>query len=190
MPNWLKQSTAVDIALGPFVDEMDGKTAEAALTISQADVRLKKNGGDWVAKNDAGAAVHEENGWYEVALDATDTGTLGILKVAVLESGALPVWESYMVVPAHVYDGLVAGGDYLEVDAQQWKGATAPDMTGDAYARLGAPAGASVSADIAAVRGDTGAILADTGTDGVWSRPAPRRGTRSRRRACRPSGTP
>ena len=37
-------------------------------------------------------------------------------------------------------------------------------QTGDAYARLGAPAGASVSADIAAVKSDTAAILVDTGT--------------------------
>jgi len=40
-------------------------------------------------------------------------------------------------------------------------------QTGDNYARLGAPAGASVSADIAAAKVDTAAILADTGTDGV-----------------------
>lgn len=33
-----------------------------------------------------------------------------------------------------------------------WKGATAPAMTGDAFARLGAPAGASVSADVAATK--------------------------------------
>jgi hypothetical protein len=37
-------------------------------------------------------------------------------------------------------------------------------QTGDNYARLGAPAGASVSADIAAVKSDTGAILTDTST--------------------------
>lgn len=36
------------------------------------------------------------------------------------------------------------------------------ELTGDAYARLGAPSGASVSADIAAVKSDTGATLADT----------------------------
>jgi hypothetical protein len=34
-------------------------------------------------------------------------------------------------------------------------------QTGDAYARLGAPAGASVSADIAAVKSDTGTTLSD-----------------------------
>jgi hypothetical protein len=43
----------------------------------------------------------------------------------------------------------------LDVNVLDWKSATAPAMTGDAYARLGAPAGASVSADIAAVRVDT-----------------------------------
>jgi hypothetical protein len=35
-------------------------------------------------------------------------------------------------------------------------------QTGDSYARLGAPAGASVSADVAAVKSDTGNILTDT----------------------------
>src|SRR5210317_1407260 len=40
-------------------------------------------------------------------------------------------------------------------------------QTGDAFARLGAPAGASVSADVAAVKVDTAATLDDTGTDGV-----------------------
>ena len=35
-------------------------------------------------------------------------------------------------------------------------------QTGDAYARLGAPAGASVSADVAAVKSETATILADT----------------------------
>lgn len=37
-------------------------------------------------------------------------------------------------------------------------------QTGDGFDRLGAPAGASVSADVAAVKVDTAAILVDTGT--------------------------
>ena len=37
-------------------------------------------------------------------------------------------------------------------------------QTGDGFARLGLPAGASVSADVAAVKVDTAAILIDTGT--------------------------
>ena len=50
----------------------------------------------------------------------------------------------------------------VDANATYWKGSAAPAMTGDAYARLGAPAGASVSADIAAVKSDSAAILVDT----------------------------
>jgi hypothetical protein len=40
-------------------------------------------------------------------------------------------------------------------------------QTGDSFARLGAPAGASVSADVAAVKSDTAAILVDTAEIGA-----------------------
>ncbi|RWB66558.1 hypothetical protein [Mesorhizobium sp.] len=43
----------------------------------------------------------------------------------------------------------------VDSNVVDWKGATAPAMTGDAYARLGAPVGASISADIAGVQSDT-----------------------------------
>jgi hypothetical protein len=114
MTAFLKQSTAVDIAIGPFIDDTDGKTAETALTISQADIRLKKNAGAWAQKTQASTATHEENGWYEASLDTTDTNTLGILKVAVHESGALPVFATFMVVPANVYESLILGVEFLE----------------------------------------------------------------------------
>lgn len=47
----------------------------------------------------------------------------------------------------------VDSNGFPNVAVADWKNATAPAMTGDAYARLGAPAGGSVSADIAAVKG-------------------------------------
>ncbi len=116
---FLKQSTAVTITLGPFVDSTDGATAETALTLSQADVRLSKNGGAFAQKNDAGSCTHQENGNYACPLSTTDTNTLGLLRVAVNESGALPVWRDFTVLPANVYDGLVLGSDKLDVDAAQ-----------------------------------------------------------------------
>lgn len=119
MATWLRQSTAVDIALGPFVAATDGVTAETALTIAQSDVRLKKNGGAFAQKNQVSSATHEENGFYEVSLDATDTNTLGILLIGVSEAGALPVWEKFLVVPAVVYDAMIAGTDNLDVNAVQ-----------------------------------------------------------------------
>jgi hypothetical protein len=50
----------------------------------------------------------------------------------------------------------------VDSNVLDWKSATAPAMTGDAFARLGAPAGASVSADVAAVKVDTAAIKVQT----------------------------
>jgi len=112
---WLKQSTSVDVGIGPFLDSTDGNTQETALTITQPDIRLKKNGGNWAQKAAAQTLSHEEAGWYEVTLDATDTDTLGILIVAIHESGALVAWDKYMVVPANVYDSMILGSDTLDV---------------------------------------------------------------------------
>lgn len=120
---WLRQSTSVDVGIGPFVDSTDGNTQETALTLTQPDIRLKKNNGNWAQKAAAQTLTHEEAGWYELTLDATDTNTLGILIVAVHESGALPVWDKYMVVPANVYDSFVVGSDALDVSLIQWLGA-------------------------------------------------------------------
>lgn len=113
---WLKQSTSITIRIGPFLDEDDGKTVEPSLTISQADIRLSKNGGDFAQSNDTGGATYDEAGWYYLTLNATDTGTLGRLIVAIHESGALPVWREFMVIPANTYDSLVSGTDNLDAE--------------------------------------------------------------------------
>ena len=112
--NILKQSTAATVKLGAFVDDTDGKTAETGLTISQADIRLSKNGGDFAQTHNSAGATHDENGYYDIPLDTTDTGTLGRLRVAVSESGALPVWQDFLVVTANVYDTLCST-DSLDV---------------------------------------------------------------------------
>lgn len=102
----LKVSTAVDIKLGPFVDEDDGKTAEPSLTISQADVKLAKNAGAFAQKNEATSCTNDAgaSGNYECPLDTTDTNTVGMLYVRVHEAGALPVFLDCQVVSAAFYD--------------------------------------------------------------------------------------
>jgi hypothetical protein len=51
----------------------------------------------------------------------------------------------------------------LDSNVTYWKGSVAVAMTGDAYARLGAPVGASISADIAAISGViTSGVLKET----------------------------
>jgi len=115
MAQWIKQSTASTIKLGPFLDDTDGKTPETGLTISQADIRISKNGGAFAQSNNTAGATHNENGYYDVPLNTTDANTLGTLRVAVSKSGALPVWQDFMVVPANVWDSMF-GASTLNVN--------------------------------------------------------------------------
>lgn len=120
-----KQSTAIaHISLGPFLDETDGKTAETALTLTQPDIRLSKNGAAFAQKSAAQTLSHMENGYYDLALSATDTDTVGMLRVHVHESGALPVWLDLQVVEEAIYDamfGASAVGE-LQVDVRKFGG--------------------------------------------------------------------
>lgn len=118
MSQWLRQSTAGTVPLGPFVGTADGYTASTALTISQGDIRLSKNGGAFAQTNNSAGAAHMENGYYAVPFDTTDTNTLGRLRVAVNETGALPVWADFMVVPSQVWDSFFAT-DKLQVHVDE-----------------------------------------------------------------------
>jgi len=162
MARWLKQSTSVDVPIGPFLDATDGVTAETALTITQPDIRLKKNGGAWAQKAAAQTLTHEENGNYEVTLDATDTNTLGLLRLHVSESGALPVWEDFVVVPANVWDSLF-GADALQVHAVEIANdlITAAAIADNAIDAGAIATGAITSAKFAAGAIDAAAIAAN-----------------------------
>lgn len=100
----LRQSTAVTLKIGPFLDKSDGDTEETGLTIAQADVRLSKNGGNIAQKTEATSCTHDELGVYGCPVDATDTAALGRLQLWVHEAGALPVWHEYMVILGPVWD--------------------------------------------------------------------------------------
>lgn len=171
----LRQSTASqEIPLGPFVDALDGDAEETGLSIANTDIKLWKSGATTLANKNSGGATHISNGIYYAVLDATDTDTLGPMAVFVHVSGALAVRVACMVLSANVYDALVAASDKLDANVEEWKGATAPAMTGDAFARLGAPAGASIAADLAAIDDavDTEVAAIKAKTDNLPSDPA------------------
>lgn len=162
---FLKQSAAVDIVIGPFVDDTDGKTPETALTISQSDCQLTKNAGAVAQKNDATAASHLGGGHYKVPLNTTDTNTLGRMRLYINESGALPVWMDFMVMPANVWDSLFST-DLLQVDLTQIAGAAVSTSTaqlGVNAVQAGGTAWGSGAITAAAIA--TGAIDADAIAD-------------------------
>lgn len=82
----------------------------------------------------SGACTHEGNGYHTYAPAQAETN-YDIIAFTFTGTGAIPV-------TVQVY--------------------TSYPQTGDNYARLGAPAGASVSADVAAVKAETASIVADT----------------------------
>lgn len=152
MHSFLRQSTASQSrALGPFVDDTDFKTPETGLTIANTDIKLVINGAASANKN-SGGGTHRVNGVYGVTFDATDSATVGEVQVSVVVAGALPVFATFIVVEEAVYDALFAASAAGYGTAQ----------TGDSFARLGAPAGASVSADVASVKVDTAATKVKT----------------------------
>jgi hypothetical protein len=129
MDGFIKLGGAHTFQIGPFLDDTDGKTAETGLTIAATAVYLSKQGGSLTQKNEATAMTGTSDalGYYDCVLDGTDTGTVGTLKVHVHVAGALPVWSTFQVVPAIVYDSLfaAAGTDYLPVDMVQYLGTAA-----------------------------------------------------------------
>ncbi len=104
---FLRKSTAVDVLIGPFLDDADGKTPETGLTI---DVELSKNGQALANKSDSTAPTHDTagsiDGYYNCELDTTDTNTTGTLKLVAFASGALHVFETFQVIEQDIYDAI------------------------------------------------------------------------------------
>lgn len=106
---YLRQSTASqEIVLGPFVDSVDGNTAETGLTIANTDIKIYKGGATSAVNKNSGGGTHDAGGRYTAVLDATDTNTVGAMEVHVHVSGALPVFRRYWVLEESVYDALFA----------------------------------------------------------------------------------
>lgn len=140
MGQLLKLSTGVDITVLMIdsADHVTGKTGLAAgLTIY-----LTKAAGTPAVITPTVTELDATNvkGLYKLALTTTHTNTLGEFQLHITATGADPTDVAHQVVTD------------LPGIAQ----------TGDNFPRLGAPAGASVSADIAAVKTETASIQSDT----------------------------
>ena len=114
---YLKVATAATVHIGPFVDSTDGFTAETGLDVTSTTIRISANGGAWGAAD--ASATHSSNGYYTTILDATDTATLGRLDLACNITGALPVFQTYHVIQAHVFDTLFST-DTFNVNVAEW----------------------------------------------------------------------
>lgn len=123
-----------------LVDGTDGITPETGEAAGQSQV--SKNGAAF--GNTSATLTAIGNGAYYVELTAGELDTLGWVIVRFKSANTAEFQIMVNVVKTDIFAGTA--------------------QTGDNFARIGAPAGASVSADIAAVKVDTAATLVDTGT--------------------------
>ncbi len=171
----IKQSATANVMVF-MADSTDHITGKTGLTLA---VTISKDGAAFASITPT--VTERGNGWYNVALATGDTGTTGDLVVRATATGADPGERTLNVVAnveADTYGrigaagaGLTALGDTrianLDVTVSSRlaaSGYTAPDNTtiGTINTKLGSPAGASMSADVAAVKGDTAATLTES----------------------------
>ena len=105
----LRQSTAVDVLIGPFVDGTDGVTTEEALSPS---VQVSKNGQTAATKSDVTTPTHDNAGYYNCVFNTTDTGTVGTLVAFVEGTTAthLAVRHEFQIMDTAAFDALFADG--------------------------------------------------------------------------------
>lgn len=164
---FLTQSAAANVMV-LMVDSTDHVTGKTGLTLT---ITASKDGAAFASISPT--VTERGNGWYNVALTASHTDTLGDLAIRITGTAADPSDLVCRVVAVNLADsvraGLTAlpnaaananGGlpilsasgttlNYILATLTTYTGNT--PQTGDSYARLGAPANGSVSADLAAI---------------------------------------
>lgn len=127
---YLRTNTATRITVGPFLDKTDGITPEVALTVTSEKLTLVVDDGGVptlvldVAPTASGGAndmVHIANddaGFYDLELAAANVNYLGRAMLSLNDVAThCPVFHEFMILPAAVYDAMVAGTDFATVSA-------------------------------------------------------------------------
>jgi len=138
---YLKTNTATRITVGPFLDKTDGITPEVALTVTSCHLTLVVDTGgvptlalDAAATASAGNndMVHitgDDAGFYDLELTAAQLNYVGRAILSINDVAThCPVFHEFTILPANVYDSLIAGSAELLVDVDKINSVT---ITGD-----------------------------------------------------------
>ena len=120
----LKLSTAATTIVGPILDSAGAEYTGAVI----GDLSITKNG-TTAAMAAAATLTHISNAYYTLVFTTGNTDTLGRLDITCNKSTYQMPPKSFMVHTANVFDALVAGTDYLEVDAFFMDGEAAETFT-------------------------------------------------------------
>lgn len=113
MARFLRQSTSIIVAVGPFVSSSNGLTRLSALVLSATDrASIIKANTSAAALNISArtwSAIVSAEGHYALTVSATDADTVGALRVNIADdSECLPVYNDFYVLEEAIYDALFA----------------------------------------------------------------------------------
>lgn len=177
--------------------QLNSKTDGSAVTTGTTTVSYTGDGGTYTTGSvGSGAATHKGGGYWEYSPSQGETNFDHVAFTFVNTSAVTATVQIYPSFPQtgdnYARLGAPAGAsvsadvaavksdtaavktqtdkltftvaNQVDSNVLDWKSSTAPAMTGDAFARLGAPAGASVSADVAAIKALVPTALAADGS--------------------------
>lgn len=136
----IKQSTTAYELLFLMLDSTDHVTGKTGLSPT---VTIRKAAGSFASP--AGAVTEIANGWYKVAGNATDTGTLGPLLLHATGTGADPVDDRYEIVAFDPQDAVRLGITALPNAAAEASGGIVTRGTGTGQISV---AGGRANADV------------------------------------------
>lgn len=135
---YLKTNTATIVTVGPFYDKTDGVTIETALTITNERISFTVDANDGSAptlvldnvtgatsgtSNDLNYITNCDAGLMQLELSAANTNYLGRAFLTITDAANhCPVFHEFTILPALVYDSIIAGTDNLQVDTIQVTG--------------------------------------------------------------------
>lgn len=145
---YLRQNTATIVTVGPFVDKTDGVTLETSLTITNERISFVVDANDGSAptlvldnvtgatsgtSNDLNYITNNDAGLMQLELSAANTNYVGRAFLTITDAANhVPVFHEFTILPANVYDSLIAGSDLLDTSVVQWTGTAVatPDTAG------------------------------------------------------------
>lgn len=110
---FLRQSTEIDLMIGPAVDIADFIASVTDLVSADVDTFGIRHHNQEAYSNVKGVITltHAVAGHYYITLTAGYSGVLGHLRIIVRDdSKCIPFWEDFFVIPAPMYDALFGTG--------------------------------------------------------------------------------
>ena len=132
---YLKTNTATIVTVGPFYDKTDGVTIETGLTITNERITFVVDNNDGSAptlvldnvtgatsgtSNDLNYIANCDAGLMQLELAAANVNYLGRAFLTVTDAANhVPVFHEFMILPAMVFDSLIAGTDVMDASMTQ-----------------------------------------------------------------------